>query len=229
MTMLILSVDSTATPASVALYDDRLIAEYYIHTKLTHSQTLVSMIESVLTVTGVKIEDIDRYAVNNGPGSFTGVRIGVAAVKGMAYAQDKPCVAVSTLESIAHQFPYFDGIICPCMDARRQQVYNAIFSVSGERIERLCDDRAIAIPLLLEELSTYSGRVILTGDGAALVDAMAPERGYILAPEHLRYQRAASTAMLAASREPVNAASLMPGYLRLSQAERERNEKLTKE
>ncbi|MBQ7219280.1 MAG: tRNA (adenosine(37)-N6)-threonylcarbamoyltransferase complex dimerization subunit type 1 TsaB, partial [Ruminococcus sp.] len=100
--MMILSVDSSATPASVCLYDGKVLAEYYINTKLTHSQTLVAMIESVLQVTGTDVKDIDMYAVNSGPGSFTGVRIGVSAVKGMAYAQDKPCVAVSTLHSMAY-------------------------------------------------------------------------------------------------------------------------------
>ena len=228
--MLILSVDSSATPASVCLYDGRVIAEYYIHTKLTHSQTLVKMIESVLDVTGTKAEDIGLYAVNHGPGSFTGVRIGVSAVKGMAYAMKKPCVAVSTLYSMAFNLSAADAVICACMDARRQQVYNAIFRVNDGKIERLCDDRAVAIDALVEELRGYQEKVILVGDGAELVYAAAEEADHIvLAPSNQRYQRASSVAMIAedmADRgEIVSAASLMPSYLRLSQAERERMEK----
>lgn len=232
--MLILSVDSTATPASVCLYDDKVIAEYYVHTGLTHSQTLTAMIDSVLKVTGTDPASIDCYAVNSGPGSFTGVRIGVSAVKGMAYATAKPCVAVSTLESMAYNLLYCDAIICACMDARRQQVYNALFRVHGGRAERLCEDRAIGIAELTEELKSYDERIILVGDGAQLVFQSGSEINcLLLAPENLRYQRASSTAMIAAQKidrgESVSAAALMPSYLRLSQAERERNEKRKEE
>lgn len=232
--MLILSVDSTATPASVCLYDDKVIAEYYVHTGLTHSQTLTAMIDSVLKVTGTDPASIDCYAVNSGPGSFTGVRIGVSAVKGMAYATAKPCVAVSTLESMAYNLLYCDAIICACMDARRQQIYNALFRVHGGRSERLCEDRAIGIAELTEELKSYDERIILVGDGAQLVFQSGSEINcLLLAPENLRYQRASSTAMIAAQKidrgESVSAAVLMPSYLRLSQAERERNEKRKEE
>lgn len=224
--MRILSVDSSATPASVCLFDGRVIAEYYVHTRLTHSQTLVAMIESVLKVTGCSAADIDCYAVNSGPGSFTGVRIGVSAVKGMAFAADKPCVAVSTLESMALSFPSEDAVICACMDARRQQVYNALFRICGGEARRLCDDRAIAVDDLLEELRALEGKIILVGDGAELVYDSAKELNKLtLAPLNLRYQRASCTAMIAAQKmakgESITAAALMPSYLRLSQAERE--------
>lgn len=225
--MLILSVDSSASPASVCLYNNKVIAEYYTNTGLTHSETLVAMIESVLKLTGLKPGDIDVYAVNNGPGSFTGVRIGVSAIKGMAFASDKPCVAASTLESIAYNFLSYRAVICACMDARRDQVYNALFSVHDGVVERLCDDRAVSIAELFDELSKFDEPVILAGDGAELVFNSVKELKHIeLAPENIRYQRASSVAMLASDKvdrgETCTASSLMPSYLRLSQAERER-------
>ncbi len=230
MRMLILSVDSSAAPASVCLYDDRVLAEYYLHTKLTHSQTLVAMIESVLKITGYSAKDIDLYAVNNGPGSFTGVRIGVSAVKGMAYAQDKPCVAVSTLHSMSMNFLTDDAVICACMDARRQQVYNALYRVRDGREELLQQDRAIGISDLLNDLSSIPEKVILVGDGAELVyESCRHLPNVLLSPPNLRFQRASSVAMIAAEKarsgETISAAALMPSYLRLSQAERERMEK----
>lgn len=230
MLMLILSVDSSSTPASVCLYDNKMLAEYFINTKLTHSQTLAAMIESILKITGTNAEDVGLYAVNSGPGSFTGVRIGVSAVKGMAYAQDKPCIAVSTLHSMAYNFLTENAVICACMDARRDQVYNALYQVKEGRVEQLCDDRAISIESLVEELKSVDSKVILVGDGAKLVYNTCLELNNVqLAPANQRYQRASSVAMIAAEKadmgETISAAALMPSYLRLSQAERERMEK----
>lgn len=229
--MLILSVDSSASPASVCLFrDNKILSEYYINVGLTHSQTLAAMIESMLTVTGIKSEDIDLYAVNNGPGSFTGVRIGVSAVKGMAYAQNKPCIAVSTLHSMAANFLSDNAVVCSCMDARRHQVYNAVFRIHNGEIERLCDDRAISVADLVEELMVIDEPVILVGDGAELVYYSCKElKSVHLAPPAQRFQRASSIAVIAAGKaekcEMISPASLMPSYLRLSQAERERMEK----
>lgn len=233
MNMLICSVDSSATPASVCLFeDDKIIAEYYLNTGFTHSQTLMAMLESVLKISGKRADDIDLYAVNSGPGSFTGVRIGVSAVKGMAYAQDKPCVEVSTLESMAYNFLGSHTIVCACMDARRKQVYHGLFRVDGDRIERLCEDKAIAIEELLSGLPNGE-EIILVGDGAELVYQSAEDPAVKLAPPNLRYQRASSVALAAVETynrgEVVSPAALMPRYLRLSQAERERNAKLNKE
>ena len=228
--MLILSVDSSASPASVALYDNKMIAEYYTNTGLTHSQTLVAMIESVLSVTGIKADQIDLYAVNNGPGSFTGVRIGVSAVKGMAYADQKPCVAISTLESMAYNFLSSDAVICCSMDARRQQVYNALFRVKDGVVTRLCEDRAISVESLCEELKRFDERVILIGDGSELVYRSCSDNDRVrLAPDNLRFQRASSTALVAVEKaergELIDAKALIPSYLRLSQAEREMKSK----
>ena len=233
MNMLICSVDSSATPASVCLFeDDKIVAEYYLNTGFTHSQTLMAMLESVLKISGKRADDIDLYAVNSGPGSFTGVRIGVSAVKGMAYAQDKPCVEGSTLESMAYNCLGSHTIVCACMDARRKQVYHGLFRVDGDRIERLCEDKAIAIEELLIGLPNGE-EIILVGDGAELVSQSAEDPAVKLAPPNLRYQRASSVALAAVETynrgEAVSPAALMPRYLRLSQAERERNAKLNKE
>lgn len=211
-----------------------MIADYYLNTGFTHSQTLMAMVESVLKISGRKAEEIDLYAVNSGPGSFTGVRIGVSAVKGMAYALDKPCIEISTLESMAYNFSGSRALICACMDARRQQVYHALFRVEGDRITRLCQDIALAVDDLLMELPDEDDEnieeIILVGDGAELVYQAADNPAVHLAAPHLRYQRASAVAMAAVEKykrgEVVSPAALMPRYLRLSQAERERNEKL---
>lgn len=232
--MLLLSVDSSASPASVCLYEDgKILADYYLNTGFTHSQTLMAMTESVLQISGKTTQDIDVYAVNSGPGSFTGVRIGVSAVKGMAYAADKPCVAVSTLESMAYNFIGHHAYICACMDARRNQVYNALFRVNHDTVERLCGDRAIAVKDLLAELNELHDDIILVGDGAGLVFDSAEQSSIRLSPPHLRYQRASTVAIAAFDKynrgEVLAPAALMPRYLRLSQAERERNAKLLEE
>ncbi len=231
--MLICSVDSSATPASVCLLeDDKIIAEYYLNTGFTHSQTLMAMLESVLKISGKSADDIDLYAVNSGPGSFTGVRIGVSAVKGMAYAQNKLCVEVSTLASMAYNFLGNHAIICACMDARRRQVYHGLFRVDGDKIERLCEDKAIAVDELLGSLPKDE-EIILVGDGAELVYQSAEDPAIKLAPPNLRYQRASSVALAAVETynrgKVVSPAALMPRYLRLSQAERERNAKIKQE
>lgn len=234
MDMLMLSVDSSASPASVCLYEDgKILADYYLNSGFTHSQTLMAMTESVLKISGKSAADIDVYAVNSGPGSFTGVRIGVSAVKGMAYAADKPCVEVSTLESMAYNFYGSSAVVCACMDARRSQVYNALFHVDHTGVHRFCGDRAISVADLLSELSGIDGDIILVGDGAELVFNSTDDPRIKLAPPHLRYQRASSVATAALEKydrgEALSPAALMPRYLRLSQAERERNAKLKEE
>lgn len=233
--MLILSIDSSASAASAALTEDsKLLGEFFTNTDFTHSRTLAPMVENLLTVCGKSASDINMVAVSNGPGSFTGVRIGVAVAKGIAFADDLPCVAVSTLESMAYNLTLTDCIVCAVMDARRFQVYNAMFRVRSGKVERLCEDRAIAISDLKEEIRTdYSTeRVILVGDGAAITMSECTELSGVveIAPENLRFQRASSVASAAVSKldageKPVNSAELLPSYLRLSQAERERKER----
>lgn len=233
--MLILSIDSSATAASVALTEDKkLVGEFFINTDFTHSRTLVPMIDSLMTVAGKSTSDVDLIAVTNGPGSFTGVRIGVSVAKGIAFADDLPCVGVSTLEAMAYNLTMTDCIVCAVMDARRSQVYNAMFRIRYGEVERLCDDRAIAIEELKQEINEkYNGeRVILVGDGSTITmrEVMDLPMFVEMAEEPLRFQRASSVAMAAISRidkgeKPLTAAELLPSYLRLSQAERERKEK----
>ena len=237
--MLILALDSTAQVGSVALcQDETLIAEYTLNTGHTHSETLLPMVESVLKISGYTVDDVDLFVCTAGPGSFTGVRIGASTVKGMAFGKGKPCIGVSTLEALALNGVALEGILCPAMNARRQQVYNALFDCNGTSLSRLCEDRALAITELGEELmQEYPERpVYLMGDGAKLVyDALHETMGerLILLPERLIHQSGYNTAMagLRLHREGVTTtdAELSPVYLRPSQAERMRMEKLKNE
>lgn len=231
--MKILAIDTSATAASAALCDEnKIIGEFFINTKLTHSRTLMPMVESLLANTNVQTSDITAVAVNCGPGSFTGVRIGVAAAKGLAFADDLPCIEVSTLESLAYNVQSANGIICPVMDARCSQVYNALFKCDGVKPERLCEDRALSIVELSDELKGYNERIILVGDGAELCYNTMKELlpNVELAPMTVRFHRASSTALIALEKfnnnEVLSAAEIMPMYLRLPQAQRELKKKM---
>ncbi len=227
----ILAVDTSATPVSCAvLRDGCLLASYYAHTKLTHSQTLMPMIEHTLYTNRLTMQDIDVLAVNSGPGSFTGVRIGVSAVKGLAFADKKPCVEVSTLESIAEGFRGLplDAVICCAMDARCQQVYTALFEVDAAgNVTRLSEDEALSLDTLKERLLSLGKPVIFAGDGAALCVEVFKDTAvrHMLSPLALRYQNAACVAAVAAIRlaegKVLTDEALLPQYLRLPQAERE--------
>ena len=230
--MLILAFESTAKAASAALVrDGKLVSQYSQCSGLTHSRTLLPMGEDMLKNAELTLGDVDLIAVAHGPGSFTGVRIGVSMVKGLAWAADKPCVGVSTLEAMAWHGLAAGGLICPVMDARRSQVYNALFRVEDGRPVRLTEDRPIALTELAEELRAYKERVFLVGDGAELSFRTLSALGLPcdLAPENLRMQSAWGVAMAAMDKEPGSADSLLPVYLRLSQAERERQERLDRE
>ncbi len=282
--MKLLALDSSAAPASCALWEDgRILAEFYIHVKLTHSQTLMPMVQGMLDAAGLAPAQLDGFAVSAGPGSFTGVRIGVAALKGMAWPLDKPCAAVSTLEAMAENLrgadrpertaasgilvgadgpsaPETDGgtghpagcagpdavnaeeadaLLCCVMDARCNQVYNALFLRRKGEICRLCPDRALLIDQLAQSLEETrpAGKVpiILTGDGAELCYRKLADRipGLRLAPEPVRFQRASGVAAAAARAfargDTVSAEALQPIYLRLPQAERELKKKLSQQ
>lgn len=229
--MKILAFESTAKACSVALCeDDFLIAQAYQNSGLTHSTTLMPMTEDLLRNCGVKLADVGCLAVAVGPGSFTGLRIGISTVKGLAWGAQKPCVGVSTLEAMAWNLAHMEGKkVCCAMDARRKQVYNAVFAINGGVPERLTADRAIS----LEELSRERAgeQWLLVGDGAQLCCSDALNRGeeLLLAPPHLRYQSAWGVARAALERarrgDLCSGAELEANYLRLSQAERERLEK----
>ena len=231
--MKILAVDTSATAASVAVAEEnKLIGEFSINTALTHSQTLMPMVDVLLKNTGFSVNDINAVAVNAGPGSFTGVRIGVAAVKGIAFPKNLPCVSVSTLESMAYNMLGNDCIVCSVMDARCSQVYNALFRVKGCTVTRMTDDRALSLTDLKLELQNIREKVVLVGDGAVLCSKFLNSEleNVMLAPFNNRIQTASSVAYAAFEKinngETLTADELMPVYLRLPQAQRELNKKL---
>lgn len=232
--MKILALDSSAVVGTVALCEDsRLIALYTLNTGNTHSQTLLPMIESVLRSAEWEIDDVDLFAVSNGPGSFTGVRIGISTVKGLAFGKNIPCAGVSTLHALAYNLRECEGIICPVMNARRSQVYNALFSCKDGVLTRLCPDRALSIAELDAELCALDQPIYLVGDGYDITAQGFEQTQPVPVLPERRYQNAYSVALcgLEAYRagQATDDASLSPVYLRPSQAERERNERLAKQ
>ena len=230
--MLILAFESSAKAASVALCrDGHLLSQCSQCSGLTHSRTLLPMAEDMLKNAELALQDVDLIAVAHGPGSFTGIRIGVSTVKGLAWAGDKPCVGVSTLEAMAWHGLAAGGYVCPVMDARRSQLYNAVFRINGREIIRLSPDRVITAAELAAELSGYPGEpVYFCGGGYDIArDACRDNRNIALTPELMRYQNAFSVALCALDRYEGAAGgdftdiSLSPSYLRPSSAERNRN------
>ena len=233
--MLILAFETSAKAASVALMENgKLLGESYQNTGLTHSQTLMVMAEDLLKQCGKTVQDVTAVAVAEGPGSFTGVRIGVAAAKGFAWGREIPCFGISTLEAMAESLGVYQGYVCACMDARRSQVYNALFYADNGVLERYSEDRAISLAELGEELAHLDGSIFLVGDGADLTHKTLSGNlaELILPPEHRKHQRATGVAILAARQAAEGAApsggALTPNYLRLSQAEREKLERMKK-
>ena len=233
--MLILAFETSAKACSVALHDgQKLLAESYQNTGLTHSQTLLVMAQDLLKSCEKTAQDVTHLGVAAGPGSFTGVRIGVAAAKGFAWGGELPVYGVSTLDAMARQMDVSMGYICACMDARRSQVYNAIFQAGAEGLRRVTEDRAISLETLKEELLALQGPIFLVGDGAELTwrTLKSQVNNLVLPPEQCRQQRAsgvaAATCEAIADGKPCDGATLVPNYLRLSQAEREKMERMQK-
>ena len=252
--MLILALESSAKPASVALCSGgELLGQYFQNNGLTHSRTLLAMAESLLTNLGISISNIDLIAVSKGPGSFTGVRIGVSAAKGLAWGADKPVCGVSTLEAMAYQAHEPVELICAVMDARRNQVYNALLTWENAKLTRLSEDRAISLDDLADELHRSLGlrdtsllrraglpreeeefevspynEILLVGDGTAISRDHLSAAGIPcrIAPGLMRYQTAYGVALAAENTSPISAQELEPCYLRPSQAEREHKQKI---
>lgn len=227
--MKILAIDSTANTSTVAvLEDEKLLSLFSANTSNTHSETLLPMIKAALEALKLNPEDIDAYAVSEGPGSFTGVRIGVATVKGLAFARDKICVGVSTIEALAQNLCGFEGVICPIMNARRGQVYTGAFC-DGKRI---LDDCCMMLQDLIPILEGYNQPIYFVGDGYGLIEKM-DNALFSKTPEMLRYQNAYSVGRVAykkiQSKEVSTDEALRVEYLRKPQAEREREERLEKE
>ncbi len=226
---MILAFETSAKAASVALMEQgKLLGESYQNTGLTHSQTLMSMAEDLLHKSGKTAADVSAVAVAAGPGSFTGVRIGVAAAKGFAWGKELPCYGVSTLEAMAEYLGVWQGYVVPTMDARRDQTYTALFRAEKGNLTRLSPDRAISYEELAEELKKLDDAIFLVGDGAVLCYNTLEEAvpNLVLPAEHRQHQRATGVALLAQrmidAGDPGDGAGLAPNYLRPSQAERER-------
>ena len=229
--MKILNLECSATPASVAIIEDgKLLASSFVNVKLTHSQTLMPMVESTLSAAKLTIADIDGLAISNGPGSFTGVRIGISALKGIAAPKNLPCVAVSTLRAMAENYSDTDCIVCAVMDARCNQVYNALFEIQDNKITRLCEDCALMCDELAKEIKKISQNsdkcVIIVGDGAEIFYPFVKECDNVkISASTRRFQNACGVGMAALENfnkgETIEASALLPFYLRLPQAERE--------
>ncbi len=234
--MRILALETSAKSVSCAVVEDgTVLAHSFQCTGLTHSRTLLPMVDAMLKNAELPLDSIDLFAVSAGPGSFTGLRIGVSALKGLAWTLDKPCAGVSTLHAMAQNLAHTDALLVCAMDARRSQVYNALFEAKGGRLTRLCPDRAVGLDELAAELQNDARVKIVLGDGAALAHGCLTDSDVActLAPANLRYQNAVGVALAAAEAaargETASAQELSISYLRPSQAERERKARLSRE
>ena len=228
--MLMLSFEASAKSASVALSEDgKLISLVQQCSGPTHSRTLLPMAEDLLKNCDYRLKQMDCFAVSCGPGSFTGIRIGVSTVKGLAWAADKPCIGVSTLAAMAWNGVSAGGLICAVMDARRNEVYNALFEIQDGKPMRICPDRAISLEALSLELQEKESVPFLVGDGAYLTSQYLTMHNlpFRIPPDNLLWQNAWGVAMEAVDKEPGSSQDLLPVYLRLSQAERERQARLS--
>lgn len=232
--MKILGIDSSGLVASAAIVvDETLVAEFTVNNKQTHSQTLLPMIDQVVKMSGMELEELDGIAVAAGPGSFTGLRIGASTAKGMALALEKQIISVPTLEGLAYRVAGCEGVICPLMDARRNQVYTGIYRVEQNKLECLLEQSAMDIQNIIAQINKRGEKVTFLGDGVPVHKIVLEEQimvPYQFAPLHLNRQSAAAVAALGAIYLSEGKAELArehrPIYLRQSQAERERAKKL---
>lgn len=232
--MKILSIECSAIPCSVAVSENgKILASDFINEKMTHSETLMPMVQSVLQSANTDIRDIEGFAVSAGPGSFTGIRIGISAVKGMAAAKKQPCAAVSTLRAMAENYADTECIVCAVMDARCNQVYNALFEIEKDKITRLCEDRALLCSELLPEIEKLSQKgkaIIIVGDGSEVFYPYVKDIENVkLSDSERRFQNAVGVAKAAqeliGNNKLLTPEELQPAYLRLPQAERELKKK----
>ena len=227
--MKILALETSAKSVSAAVAENgKILCSNYQNIGLTHSRTLMPLVQGMLSAAEMTLNDMDAIAVANGPGSFTGLRIGISAVKGLAWAAEKPCCGVSTLLAMAQNVLHVDGTVICAMDARRNQIYNAVFRARNGLLSRVCEDRAISLAQLASELKNDENGKIIVGDGASLCYNYLSEAGIScrMAPAALVMQNAVGVALAAeeliCEGKTVSAQDLQPVYLRLSQAERER-------
>lgn len=231
--MKILAIDSSSLVATVAILDEeKILAEYTINHKKTHSQTLLPMLGEIVKMIELDMNEIDAIAISGGPGSFTGLRIGSATAKGLGLALDKPLIHVPTLDAMAYNFYNTDGIICPIMDARRNQVYTGLYEFANGELKKILEQTPMAIDELIDKLNSINRKVTFLGDGVPVFREIVEEKAIFevdFAPAHLSRQRASSVGALGMvyyeKDNTQTAAEHAPEYLRLSQAERELNEK----
>lgn len=235
--MRILAIDSSSLVASVAIIDDDIMtAEYTVNFKKTHSQTLLPMIDEITKMVGVDVKTLDAIAVSGGPGSFTGLRIGSATAKGIGLALEIPIIHVPTIDAMAYNFVGNEKLVCPIMDARRNQVYTGIYTFQGEELVIIKEQCAVSIEELIGELNTIGKEVVFAGDGVPVFRELINEKiecPHFFAPPHLNRQRAGAVGTLGGKyfREGKYSDSdnHMPDYLRVSQAERCLNDKSSNE
>lgn len=232
ITIRVLAVDSSSVSASVAILDgSKILTELYINAGLTHSQTLAPMIDFAVKSCNLDLKDMDFFAVTNGPGSFTGIRIAVATIKGMAIGLNKKCAGISSLLAASYPSKDFDGLVCACMDARRGEIYNSIYDFREKEIIKVKEERAISIKDLAKEIFELKSKVKLVGDGAEMCYNSLSEMGInniSLSMEHERFVNASSIAKIAVNLPKeclLDSKDLNPKYLRVSQAERLLKEK----
>lgn len=230
--MKVLGIDTSTKTLSVAICDDdKIICENFINSTMNHSCTLIPTIDNLLVFANLKISDIDLFVTTSGPGSFTGIRIGISTVKGFAWAMDKPCIAISSLEALAFNLIDTDCIACPVIDARGDRVYTSLFKIHSKKLTRLTDDNVILINELQKKLLNTEENIIFLGDGADLCYNIMKQRiNSKTANSVNRLCRASSVCMVGKdkykSRQISSAYDIVPQYINLSQAERERNEKI---
>lgn len=235
--MKILAIDSSGLVASVAIVtEDIMLAEYTVNYKKTHSQTLLPMLQEITKMIELDLKEVDGFAVSSGPGSFTGLRIGSATAKGLGLALDKPIISVPTVDGLAYNLFATDKLICPMMDARRNQVYTGLYSFQGDKLHRILEQRVVAVEEMIDEINQRGQEVIYLGDGCKVYENIIVETtkvGFQFAPLHMNRQRAGAIGALGIqyynNDQVQTAVEHQPIYLRLSQAERELKEKLEKQ
>ena len=228
--MTVLSIDSSALPVSCAVISDgRMTAEFTVSIKLTHSETLMPLVDDMLKKCGLSLKDVDALAVSKGPGSFTGLRIGCATVKGLAMALELPVIPVPTLEALAYDIYCTDTLIVPMMDARRKNVYAAIYEYKDDGLYELMPQSAVSLDFLLKKVDSYGRKAVFTGDGIYPFEEdlrAALSIPFSVAPPHLSMQRAGAVGALAVKLYEkgiyTDAESFRPDYIKLSQAEKEK-------
>jgi len=229
----LLGIDTTSNVATVAIFeDDKCIGEMMLNHPKTHSQKMMPLIDALMNALELEIKDLDGIAISAGPGSFTGVRIGMATAKALAHASGLPLYSISALEAMAYNVPAYNGLVCPIMDARRDQVYTAVFELTGQKVERTLEDASLSISELITELKKSSHSVLFLGDGIVrFKETIVNELGdrALFAPDHLRMQKASSVCYAISQKidetKQTGYSEVVPNYLRKSQAEREYDEK----